>query len=184
MEFYKVSDILQQFLRITIGVFSLAIFMLTSWYYTALCIRHQAGTRLITIERGLNMLLNNKELSGSTRQYIILQFRPTLAKARHRFLTTPGYWKTIYKDFFATGMSLEDMGDTIKAVRLYIEGTKYHPLFTSFYEALGNTFKRIGLDQRAARCRMIHDDIIQSKSPCIEDFKICLGNSKLSMQTL
>ena len=176
------NDIFQQLLRITTVVFPLVVFILTCWYYTALCIRHQAGTRLITIERGLNTALN-KALSGSTREYIILQFKPALAKARHRFLTTPGYWKTIHKDFLAAGMSLENMGNTIKAVRLYIEGTGYHPLFMSFYEALGDIFKKIGLHQRAARCRIIYDDIKQSKSPCVEDFEICLGNSKSSMQT-
>ncbi len=170
------NNILQQLPRIITGVFSLTIFMLTCWYYTALCIRHQAGTRLITIEKGLNAALN-KALPGSTREYIMLQFKPELTKAGHRFLTIPGYWKTIHKDFLAAGMSLEDIGNTIKAVRLYIEGARYHPLYMSFYQGLNDIFKKIGLHQRAASCRIIYDDIKQSKSPCVEDFEICLGNS-------
>ncbi|OPL12226.1 MAG: hypothetical protein AVO38_04180 [delta proteobacterium ML8_D] len=108
------NNILQQLPRIITGVFSLTIFLLTCWYYTAVCIRHQAGTRLITIERGLNAALN-KVPPGITREYIMFQFKLALTKARHHFLTMPGYWKTIHQDFFAAGMSLENIGNTIGA---------------------------------------------------------------------
>jgi len=159
--------------RLTQAVFtvvSLAILVLSVWYYSGFLKKEYAGNFL-----GFCLASIETAQDSHQKQNIGLALVPHIVHFNSIIHNNPGYWKPIYKLFHTQASLLLLQGRPWDAAEKLKQALRFHPYYPAAYKMLGNIQGILGLDRGKEACYRVHEVIFQSRKPTNDDIQACLN---------